>query len=79
MLNKTGVHYSKKLPIYFEREVDAKGDTIYHTVDDFKLVNQYGDSVTLDTYKDKILLVSFFFTSCASVCPKQNEKVRQCF
>ena len=59
MLNKTGVHYSKKLPIYFEREVDAKGDTIYHTIEDFKLVNQYGDSVTLDTYKDKILLVSF--------------------
>jgi len=72
MLNKTGVHYSKKLPIYFEREVDAKGDTIYHTVDDFKLVNQYGDSVTLDTYKDKILLVSFFFTSCETVCPKMN-------
>ena len=72
MLNKTGVHYSKKLPIYFEREVDAKGDTIYHTIEDFKLVNQYGDSVTLDTYKDKILLVSFFFASCETVCPKMN-------
>ena len=72
MLNKTGVHYSKKLPIYFEREVDAKGDTIYHTIEDFKLVNQYGDSVTLDTYTDKILLVSFFFASCETVCPKMN-------
>ena len=72
MINKTGVHYSKKLPIYFERELDANGDTIYHTVDDFKLVNQFGDSVTLDTYKDKILLVSFFFASCETVCPKMN-------
>jgi len=72
MINKTGVHYSKKLPIYFERELDANGDTIYHTVEDFKLVNQFGDSVTLDTYKGKILLVSFFFASCETVCPKMN-------
>jgi protein SCO1/2 len=72
VINKTGIHYSKKLPIYFERELDAKGDTIYHTIDNFKLVNQYGDSVTLDTYKDKILLVSFFFASCETVCPKMN-------
>jgi protein SCO1/2 len=72
VINKTGVHYSKKLPIYFERELDAKGDTIYHTIDNFKLVNQYGDSVTLDTYKGKILLVSFFFASCETICPKMN-------
>jgi protein SCO1/2 len=72
VINKTGIHYSKKLPIYFERELDAKGDTIYHTIDNFKLVNQYGDSVTLETYKDKILLVSFFFASCETVCPKMN-------
>jgi protein SCO1/2 len=36
------------------------------------LVNQYGDSVTLDTYKGKILLVSFFFASCETICPKMN-------
>jgi protein SCO1/2 len=72
MINKTGVHYSRKLPIYFERELDVNGDTIYHTVDDFKLVNQFGDSVTLETYKGKILLVSFFFASCETVCPKMN-------
>ncbi|MEZ4803931.1 MAG: SCO family protein [Bacteroidia bacterium] len=77
MLNKTGVHYSKKLPIYFERELDAKGDTIYHQIEDFKLVNQFGDSVSLTTYKDKILLVSFFFASCESVCPQMNSYIQQ--
>lgn len=77
MLNKTGVHYSKKLPIYFERELDANGDTIYHTVEDFRLVNQFGDSVGLDTYKDKILLVSFFFASCETVCPQMNNYINQ--
>lgn len=72
MLNKTGVHYSKKLPIYFERELDAKGDTIYHTIEDFRLVNQFGDSVSLAAYKNKIMLVNFFFASCKTVCPKMN-------
>jgi protein SCO1/2 len=73
MFNKTGEHYSRKLPILFEREVAANGDTIYHTIDDFRLQNQLGDSVTLKSYEDKIILVNFFFASCESVCPKMNE------
>jgi protein SCO1/2 len=77
MLNKTGVHYSKPLPILGERELAANGDTIYHTIANFRLVNQNGDSVTLDTYKDKIILVSFFFASCETVCPKMNEFISQ--
>lgn len=77
MINKTGVHYSRPLPIYFERELDANGDTVYHTVEDFKLVNQDGDSVNLSAYQDKLLLVSFFFASCETVCPQMNNYIAQ--
>lgn len=77
MINKTGVHYSKTLPIYFERELGANGDTIYHTIDDFKLLNQNGDSVSLSNYKDKLLMVSFFFASCETVCPAMNNYIAQ--
>lgn len=77
MINKTGVHYSKTLPIYYEREFGANGDTIYHTIEDFKLVNQEGDSVNLSTYNNKILLVSFFFASCETVCPQMNQYIAQ--
>ncbi len=70
LINKTGQHYSAKLPILFEKEIAANGDTIYHTVDNFKLVNQNGDSVTLANYKGKLLLVNFFFANCETVCPK---------
>jgi len=70
ILNKTGKHYSAKLPILFEKEIAANGDTIYHTIDNFKLVNQNGDSVTLANFKGKFLLVNFFFANCESVCPK---------
>jgi protein SCO1 len=73
MINKTGVHYSKKLPILFERELASNGDTIYHTIDNFKLKNQLGDSVTLKNFENKIILVNFFFASCETVCPKMNE------
>lgn len=77
MINKTGVHYSKPLPYYYERELAPNGDTIYHTIDDFHLVNQNGDSVSLKTYEGKILLVSFFFASCETVCPQMNQYIAQ--
>ncbi|SHI86501.1 protein SCO1/2 [Mesonia phycicola] len=41
----------------------------YHTISDFKLVNQNGDTITQDTYKDKIYIADFFFTTCQSICP----------
>jgi len=77
MLNKTGVHYSKRLPILYDRELDSVGDTIYHTIEDFKLLNQFGDSVTLKTYHNKIILASFFFASCETACPRMNNYIGQ--
>ncbi|MAO08210.1 MAG: SCO family protein [Alteromonas sp.] len=41
----------------------------YHTIADFKLVNQNGDTITQDDYKDKIYVADFFFTTCATICP----------
>lgn len=75
ILNKTGEGYSTPLPILGERDLDENGDTVYHTISDFKLVNQNGDSVSLATYKNKILLVSFFFASCETVCPRMNSYI----
>ncbi len=77
MFNKTGQHYSKKLPIYFDIDIEANGDTIYHTIQDFRLINQLGDSVTLKTVKNKIWLANFFFASCESVCPAMNGFIRE--
>lgn len=41
----------------------------YHTVADFSLTNQYGQTITQDTYRDKIYVADFFFTTCPSICP----------
>ncbi|MDI1234711.1 MAG: SCO family protein [bacterium] len=77
ILNKTGEHYTRPLPFLGEKELAPNGDTIYHTIDNFRLVNQNGDSVTLATYQNKIILASFFFASCETVCPKMNEFISQ--
>src|SRR5680860_1889189 len=41
----------------------------YHRIADFSLLNQNGDTITQDTYKDKIYVADFFFTTCLSICP----------
>lgn len=58
----------EKLPIFGEREVNGK-DTIYHTIADFKFVDQDSNFVTNETFKDKIYVTDFFFTSCRTICP----------
>lgn len=56
------------LPIFGEREVVGK-DTVYHTIADFKFVDQDSSEITNDTYKGKIYVADFFFTSCRTICP----------
>jgi protein SCO1/2 len=58
----------EKLPIFGEREVSGT-DTIYHTIDEFLFVNQDSSIVTNETFKDKIYVADFFFTSCRTICP----------
>lgn len=41
----------------------------YHTIADFSLVNQNGDTITQDYYKDKIYIADFIFTTCPTICP----------
>lgn len=64
-----------KLPVYQPSMVtaDLVDTTVqfvrkYHKVDDFKLINQNGDTITQDDYKDKIYVADFFFTTCQSIC-----------
>lgn len=56
------------LPIFGEREVQ-NGDTVYHTIGDFSFVDQDSNTVTPQTFKDKIYVADFFFTSCRTICP----------
>ncbi|GAB3911691.1 hypothetical protein GCM10028803_53740 [Larkinella knui] len=50
-------------------------DTL-HTVFPFRLVDQFGDTITERTVGNTVYLANFFFTACPSICPKMMETVR---
>ena len=47
----------------------------YHTIADFSLTNQNGETITQDYYKDKIYVADFFFTTCPTICPLMTENM----
>ncbi len=49
----------------------------YHKIADFSLINQNGELVTQDTYKDKIYVADFFFTTCQTICPIMTDHMYQ--
>jgi protein SCO1 len=46
-----------------------------HTISNFKLINQNGDTVTNKITEDKIYVADFFFTTCQSICPKMSSSM----
>ncbi len=72
------------LPIYQPAQVNAKlVDTSvahrikYHTISDFNLINQNGDTITQAFYDDKIYVADFFFTTCQSICPIMTKNMKK--
>lgn len=57
-------------------------DTVWHRTENFTLINQLGDTIRLDSIKNKIIVADFFFTHCPSICPtltKNMKKLQQAF
>jgi protein SCO1/2 len=83
----SALNVEQPLPIYQPNRVDASlvDSTIqykkkYHKIADFELINQNGKMITQDTYKDKIYVADFFFTTCQTICPimtNQMARVQQ--
>lgn len=46
-----------------------------HKIADFKLINQNGDTITQENYKNKIYVADFFFTTCLSICPMMTDNM----
>lgn len=41
----------------------------------FELVNQDNVKISNETYKGKVYVLEFFFTTCPSICPKMNQSM----
>ncbi|MBS1490014.1 MAG: SCO family protein [Bacteroidetes bacterium] len=57
-----------RLPFFGERTFNGK-DTLYHTIAPFQFIDQDSVAITNATFKDKIYVADFFFTSCRTICP----------
>ncbi len=71
LLQDKGKNRYKPLPFFGPKVVantfhSVRGkqvaDTIYHQVQNYQLLNQAGDSLSLDTYKGKVVVLSLFHT-----------------
>ena len=74
----------ERLPVYQPDMVNAElVDSTkqyvrkYHKIADFELVNQNGDTITQEDYKDKIYIADFFFTTCLTICPIMTDHMIQ--
>jgi len=71
-------------PHYFADSVISKvsegkttTDTLWHTVGGIRLINQLGDTVSLDQLRGRVIIADFFFTHCPSFCPSLTRNLRK--
>lgn len=63
------------LPIMGMKEVGASGDTLYHSIPNFSLLDQDSSLITEEAIAGKIYVADFFFTSCPTICPKMSQQM----
>jgi protein SCO1/2 len=69
-------HYIPDSVVTKMKDGKEVSDTIWHRVANVQLQNQLGDTVSLDSLKGKIVIIDFFFTHCASICPILTRNMR---
>ncbi len=47
----------------------------FHRVGSFNLIDQDGNEVTENNFKDKIYVTDFFFVTCPTICPKMTKQM----
>tara|TARA_B100000795_G_C22797763_1_gene440253 strand:- start:2562 stop:3230 length:669 start_codon:yes stop_codon:yes gene_type:complete len=47
-----------------------------HSISDFELYSQDGDTISLNSVEGKIYIADFFFTTCGNICPKMTTQMK---
>jgi len=69
-----GQQGNESLPIY-GNTIYTESDTIYHTVQDFVLLDQDSTLITNALMSKRVYVADFFFTSCPTICPKMKAQM----
>lgn len=74
---KTESTHKQLLPILGEKKLAGteSKDTIYHSIQPFSFINQFGDTVSDKTINNKIYVADFFFATCQSICPQMSSQL----
>ena len=62
------------LPYLGHKQVE-NGDSVYHRIPDFHLIDQDSNDLRISELENKIYIADFFFTSCPSICPKVTKQM----
>lgn len=60
---------------YWVLQGESIPDSI-HSVDEFSLTDQNGETITNENYEGKIYAANFFFTSCPGICPVMTKNLK---
>ena len=78
------VKQERVLPILGQRDVEykvvngeEKADTLYHTIPEFRYLNQDSVPIKSETMKGKIWISDFFFTHCPTICPPMTSQMKR--
>ena len=66
-----------ELPILGPKDEKKTGEERYHHIPDFKLIDQFGDTVTNERFDGKVYIADFFFTHCPTICPVMTSNLRK--
>jgi len=66
-----GIYTVPKVVKYFSKPELAT----FNKVPNFEFIDQNGKTITNETYKGKVYVVEFFFTTCPTICPIMNKKM----
>ena len=66
-----GIYTVPKVVEYFS----AQKLHAFEKVPPFEFVDQNGKTITNETYKRKVYIVEFFFTTCPTICPIMNREM----
>lgn len=71
-------------PRYFYDSVNAiekngktTYDTLWHHVSSMHFINQFGEKVSFNDLKGKIIVLDFFFTRCPTICPQLAKAMKR--
>jgi protein SCO1/2 len=66
------------LPYYNSQDLTPKWisqDEVKHQISSFNFINQFGEIVSQETFKNKVYIANFIFTTCNGICPDMTSNM----